>query len=457
MKVRARLALTTLAVLLPLMVAVGVFITGLRSRALEEGFVQYAHLTAVSARAACEVAPESWGGRSDAGLELYAYDAELRPSHPDAPALAPSLIAAMRADEPHASRVGEKYEVLVRTSSAGRCAYMLVLRLPSRPGAGPPIRLPALVAVVGSFLVLVVVLVLLGPIVRRIHRLRDEVRASAAAGYRREVTIGGDDELAELAAAFVESGREIARHVDAQERRERTLREFLANTTHDVMLPLTVLQGHLAALHARNEPRDTAILRAAMQEADYISSLVHNLEIAARLDAGEPEVVRDLVELSPVITRVIARHTSLARRREIELVYAVPAASPVIVGDLTLIEQAVSNLVQNAVLHNQPGGHVAVILELEDPRTFRIAIKDDGPGLSADELTRVLIRGERGGAARTRHPLGKGLGLAIARRVAATHDWRFELHPGEAGGLEVELFGAVTIPPNNTTDCTSPT
>ena len=120
-----------------------------------------------------------------------------------------------------------------------------------------------------------------------------------------------------------------------------------------------------------------------------------------------------------------------------------PARSPVVLGDLTLIEQAVSNLVQNAVLHNHAGGHVAVVLELEDAKTFRIMIKDDGPGVPPDELARVLGRGERGDEARTRHPHGKGLGLSIARRVAAAHDWRFDLRPGAEGGLEVELLGAV--------------
>ena len=160
-----------------------------------------------------------------------------------------------------------------------------------------------------------------------------------------------------------------------------------------------------------------------MQESDYIASLVRNLEVAARLDAGEPEAARDPIELSPLLARVISRHAPLARRRAVELVYAVPEHSPVAIGDLTLIEQAVSNLVQNAVLYNRAGGHVAAILEMDDAQRFRISIKDDGPGIPPDELARLLDRGERGDAARTRHPHGSGLGLSIAARVAAAHAW----------------------------------
>jgi signal transduction histidine kinase len=184
-----------------------------------------------------------------------------------------------------------------------------------------------------------------------------------------------------------------------------------------------------------------------MQEADYIAALVRNLEVAARLDAGEPDVARDPIALAPLLARVISRQAPLARRRAVELVYAVPEESPVVIGDLTLVEQAISNLVQNAVVHNSAGGHVAAVLEMEDAQRFRISIKDDGPGIPPEEMARVLDRGARGDAARTRHPHGSGLGLSITARVAAAHAWTFDLHPGPDGGLEVELVGAVAPPP----------
>jgi len=452
-KLRSRIALTTLAALVPLAAALGVLFVIAGAQVVETLVTQYAYAVAAASRASCEAAPDRWGGPIDfdagigtppfaRGLEVYAYDASGRPSSASAPALSEALVASLQAGAPHASRRSAGLEVLVRSGETGPCAYLLFRRPAGRFAS--PVAVPAALALLCSLVVLAVVLASLGPVVRRIRRLRDEVRASAASGYRHELTASGNDELAELAAAFADSGRQIAAHLDAQERRERTLREFVANTTHDVMLPLTVLQGHLAALRDGTAPGDAAAtLRAAMQESDYIASLVRNLEVAARLDAGEPEVARDPIELSPLLARVISRHTPLARRRAVELVHAVPERSPVVIGDLTLIEQAISNLVQNAVLHNRAGGHVAAILEMDDAQRFRITIKDDGPGIPPDELARVLDRGARGDDARTRHPHGSGLGLSIAARVAAAHAWTIDLHPGPDGGLEVELVGAV--------------
>ena len=71
-------------------------------------------------------------------------------------------------------------------------------------------------------------------------------------------------------------------------------------------------------------------------------------------------------------------------------------------------------------------------------------MRDDGPGLPGEVMAKVSERGERGDAARTRHPHGQGLGLSIARRVAEAHGWTFELRPGVEGGLELELRGAMT-------------
>lgn len=448
MKLRARLALATLAAVVPLLGGIALLAAATRRQAIEETLARYARTIVASSRAACEAAPERWGGPyADDGdaaalqLELYAYDADYRSKNTDAPVLDPVMIAEARAGDPQVVRSAAMFEVLVQSTGEGPCAHVLVRRPATRPGVGAPrfgawlVTAPLLV----TALVLGVMLILLGPIVRRIQRLRDEVRAAAAAGYRQPPSVGGDDEIAELAAAFAESGRLIVGHLDAQARRERTLREFVANTTHDVMVPLTVLQGHLTALHGG--ATDPEIMRAAMQEADYIASLLRNLEVAARLDAGEPQLARDPVDLVPLVARVAARHTPLARRRAIELVHATPPDPVVVRGDLTLIEQALGNLVQNAAMHHRGGGHVAIVLEDEGASAFRVTVRDDGPGMTPDEIARVLARGERGDAARTRHPHGKGLGLSIAARVAAAHGWRLDLHTGPEGGLVVELSG----------------
>jgi signal transduction histidine kinase len=210
------------------------------------------------------------------------------------------------------------------------------------------------------------------------------------------------------------------------------------------MIPLTVLQGHLAELGeraARGELATVAEVASAMNEAHYMASLMHNLAAAAKLEGGEPEVHREPVDLGGIVERAVARHRPIARQREVTLDAAVPEQPLRAAGDLTLLEQAISNVVYNAIRYNRPGGHVAVVLEALPEGRFRLGVIDDGPGIPADELSRLVERGYRGQASRTREPAGQGIGLHIAHRVAALHDLELALGPSPYGGLQVDFTG----------------
>jgi two-component system sensor histidine kinase BaeS len=207
------------------------------------------------------------------------------------------------------------------------------------------------------------------------------------------------------------------------------------------MTPLTVLQGHLAALAEHAPPEQRARASAAMDEAHYMASLLHNLSLAARLDAGEPELRRDTIDLGAVVERVAARHQPIARNHGVTLERATPQLPLHARGDVTFIEQAISNLVLNAAQHATAGGHIAITLDLVEPDRFTIKIIDDGPGMSAVELDRVLERGLRGNQARMRAPNGRGLGLDIVHRIVRLHGWTLTLAAIEPHGLSVAITG----------------
>jgi len=316
--------------------------------------------------------------------------------------------------------------------SEGPCCIVLAWR----PGDEPVSRAGDLVGT-GALIcaaLLLAVLLAAAPIVRRIRRLERDVRAAAAEGYGAAVPVTGRDEIAALARAFNEAGGEIMAHVDEVERREATLRRFLANTTHDVMTPLTVLQGHLDEL-----PEDERVA-AARHEADYMSSLLHNLSAAAKLEAGGAQIQRDPVDLNELVGRVAARHRPVADRRGVQIEYALPGDAAVAAGDVTLLEQAVGNVVHNAVRYNRPGGRVALVLAVEDGR-FHLKVMDDGPGVPDEDLPHLGERRFRGEEARTRRPDGQGLGLSITREVAARHGFALTFARNDDGGLDVTVSG----------------
>lgn len=292
---------------------------------------------------------------------------------------------------------------------------------------------------------LLAVLLAAGPMVRRIRLLTSDVRAAALAHYKVPVEERGGDEIGRLAKAFNEAGAVVRVHMNSLEEREKTLRDFISNTTHDVMIPLTVLQGHIARLHKASEqkkPTEPALLVAALNETQYIASILQNLSTVAKLEGATPQLQKNPVDLSGVVERAVARHVPLAEAGKITLEHGLPESPLETLGDVTLIEQALSNVIHNAVRYNQAGGHIAVLLE-EQGDEFSLLVIDDGPGISKEELAKLPERRFRGKTARSRNPDGTGLGLHIARDVAAKHGFRFEIKASEYGGLQVSFAGKI--------------
>ncbi len=462
MKLRARLLVAMLAASIPAILGLTWAGQSLRRSALLESIYEATVARMESgARERCEASPARFAGAARprdrargrraprprrAARERQIYDDMLSPAVPGVPPLEPELRRELEAGEPVAARwMGDRVRVAMRMPWDGPCAVVVVER-----GTGPlldPANTPrvALAAVLVALLTALVALVAMGPVVRRMRRLAASVRAQAKGGYASDVEVRGKDEIAELARAFNEASSEIRRRLEDVSARDRALTELLQSTTHDVMVPLTVLQGHLSDLSRaahRGAPLDPAAVTSALEEAHYLGALIRNLSAAARLDAGEPMLTRHAFDLRSVIERVIARHAPIARERGVELGHAVPERAVEVVADSTLVEQAIGNLVHNAVRYNKSGGHVAVVLEADAAR-FTVRVSDDGPGIPPEELARVSERRFRGGEACRRRPTGLGLGLHIVRDVAERHGWSLRFVSPEGEGLTVTLEGAL--------------
>ena len=308
----------------------------------------------------------------------------------------------------------------------GQCPAILVLVV--GPDLTPAVA-PIAFLIWPVFVAVVVIMLGVGPVVLRARRLTAAVRrwqADETAGLPSDAR---SDELGELARAFHSVAVEL---LD----RERNLREFIENTTHDLATPLTVLQGHLSTLsHGHDE---TAVWQA-MNEAQFLGSLLANLGLTAKLNSGI--VLESNVDICAVVSRVHDRFRGFAERRGVSFHSASPDEPVLVLGDPTFIEQAVNNLVDNALRYCDEGGHVALVFEALADQTFSLRVLDDGPGLTPDDRERLLAGNMQQGQARSRDGESWGIGLTIVDRIARLHRWQLELRPGDEGGLVVELTG----------------
>jgi two-component system, OmpR family, sensor histidine kinase KdpD len=233
--------------------------------------------------------------------------------------------------------------------------------------------------------------------------------------------------LAEQTAAALERAV-LARAMTAAQNAaetERVRNILLASISHDFRTPLASILGSATSLLEYRDKLDASaqndLLRGVKTEAEGLDRMVRNLLAMTRIDAGALELRRDWIDLREAIERV----ASGTRRREVglSLNLELPAEIPMIKADAILIEQALSNVVNNAISHTPPGTHVAIDVRVR-PDAIVLHVTDDGPGIPADVLPRVFekfVRARHEDAAKVEKGEGTGLGLAIAKGILSAH------------------------------------
>lgn len=227
------------------------------------------------------------------------------------------------------------------------------------------------------------------------------------------------DRWIELSVAFIDyEGDDYvlsARNITEERRLEALRAEVLSLVSHDLRSPLTVVRGYLDILDRPldAERRETAVdsaRKAALRMEDLLDDLLHATR-AERVFA--PRVMRpvDLSALVDGIATSLSMGATQAITRSLE-----PGVT--VLGDPVRLEQAIANMVGNALKHGPPDGEVRVGVHVADGKAV-VSVEDDGDGLAADQRELVFERGARTEAAHGTP--GLGLGLYIVRVVAEAH------------------------------------
>jgi len=241
------------------------------------------------------------------------------------------------------------------------------------------------------------------------HMAGDAAAISLASPGKRMAIDGPADELSALADAL-NAMLERLEHAYAEQRR------FVADASHELRTPVAIIRGNVELLRRGNVPKDDGDESLAMIEHESVrmTRLLDELLSLARLEGGmhafQPLEVRTILEEGA------ARAKMLGDR----VINVDSPANVWIQGDPDLLDQAVLNVLRNALAHTEDGGHITLSAEADATRV-RLCITDDGPGIPEAELKRIFDRFYRAQGQRAGDSGGAGLGLAIAQRLVDLH------------------------------------
>lgn len=274
----------------------------------------------------------------------------------------------------------------------------------------------------------------LGPVVAA---TRDAQRITSNRRFDQRISVStAHDELRELTTTF----NDLLQRVEAIVVRQR---EFLADASHELRGPLTVIRGNLDLLRLRMTDEERAqCVQEASAEVERMAELVSDLLFLAETDAEEV-VEREPIAFDRIVRSVWQRAVAMdGDRHRIVLGETAPTT---VLGDSARLDQLTWNLVENALRYTPAGGEI--ILSIQDHGTVaKLVVADTGIGIDSSHLARIFERFFRVDRARSRSQGGSGLGLAIVKQVAEAHGGTVHVssEPDQGSIFTVSLPRSVT-------------
>lgn len=248
-------------------------------------------------------------------------------------------------------------------------------------------------------------------VARPVAAVSSAARRLAQGDFTSRVEWRSEDEVGRLADAFNEMAADL-------ERLERTRKELMANVSHELKGPLARIAGYLEAIadgiggpEARQHHFE--IVR---REVGRLTRLVNDLLDFSRLEGGRLKLHLIPCDLSPYLARAAEVFAAPARAAGVTLAVQIPGVLPIVQCEPERVEQAVANLLENALAFTPAGGTITLTARAE-PGALLVEVQDTGPGIPPADLERIWERFYKQDRARTPGQSGFGLGLAIVRQL----------------------------------------
>src|SRR6266487_3566050 len=283
------------------------------------------------------------------------------------------------------------------------------------------------------------------------HATLDRVIADAFGGggaVRTELLLDGSqielhavatrNEAGEMTGALV-----LFHDITELKKMDQVRRDFVANVSHELRTPLSILRGYIETLLDNPKtPHEELlrILRVMERHSNRLEQLVEDLLTLAQLESGNPDLQLGIVDLSEFLQEMIRDWEEKLVTKQLSIVVDIPPTLSPIRADRTRLQEALYNLLDNAVKYSREHGEIRLSVRQSDNK-IELSVSDEGIGIAREDLPRLFERFYRADKARSPDRVrGTGLGLAIVKHVAQLHGGRVEAESAAGRGTTIRVI-----------------
>lgn len=269
---------------------------------------------------------------------------------------------------------------------------------------------------------------------RPIGEVTDAARQLTAGDYRLRLVAASDDELGQLSRDINELASALRRHEELQ-------KQWIADTSHELRTPVSLLLARLEALQDGVRPIDRQTVDSLHADVTRLSLMIEDLYTLSLSDTGTLEYRKRSVDLGTVAAGAIdALADEFNAQGLVAELQRVPGTWLMVQADPDRLHQMLMNLLTNSARYTERGGRVRIRL-LAEGANAKLLVDDSPPAVPEQELPRIFDRLYRTDDSRSRRSGGAGLGLAIARTIIDAHGGQITARQSrDLGGLQVEII-----------------
>lgn len=259
---------------------------------------------------------------------------------------------------------------------------------------------------------------------KRLKKIKKTVNKFERGQLNERIDVDGNDELSDLSICFNRMADTLVDNMKEIQKTDRLRRELVANVSHDLRSPIASIQGYLETIQMKGESITKEELHnyfdTVLSNTKKLNRLIDDLFELSKLDAEEVTPNLEHVSMAELIQDLVQQFRPIAEKKGVKLEAEFPKKPNVLIeADISLMNRALTNLIDNAIQHT-PSNGVVTISTVKSGRDFVLEITDTGNGIPEGDLPHIFDRFYQADKSRSENQ-GAGLGLAIAQKILRLH------------------------------------
>ncbi len=265
----------------------------------------------------------------------------------------------------------------------------------------------------------------IGFITRNIRRINSVITEFQSGNLNARIKLKGKGELSDFANAFNSMADKIVANIDEIKRIDSQRRDLIANVSHDLRTPLSVIQGYVETALIKSDKlsdeEKNKYLETILSSTKRLLKLVEELFELSKLEAKQIEPNKEAFSLAELAQDVYQKNLIIAEKKNIHLQLKNLADKSIVEADISMIEKVLQNLIDNAIKYTQAGGQVKLAIEGSQNEII-VSVSDTGSGITDEELPHIFERYHKNKRVAQKGDSSAGLGLAIVQKILELHN-----------------------------------